>query len=227
KGSQKANWARRPLPERMVDYAMNDTRYLLPLSEKLEAELNKIERFDWFRESCERAVEQAAVDRVREADEAWRISGSGKLRGRAAAVLRELWQWREREAEAVDRPPFHILQNQELLNAAESFTAGNIPDYHHFSARRRHAFREAAERGMKLPEAEWPTPPRRFGVRPTLQVVRRSDELKARRDRITGKLGLEPGFLAPRSALEAVAADPSSAPALLVPWQRRLLELDT
>src|SRR5206468_8724104 len=25
KGSQKANWARRPLPERMVEYAMNDT----------------------------------------------------------------------------------------------------------------------------------------------------------------------------------------------------------
>jgi len=27
KGSQKANWARRPLPQHMAEYAMNDTRY--------------------------------------------------------------------------------------------------------------------------------------------------------------------------------------------------------
>jgi len=33
KGSQKANWAQRPLPETMAKYAMNDTHYLLPLAE--------------------------------------------------------------------------------------------------------------------------------------------------------------------------------------------------
>src|SRR3954451_13776229 len=36
KGSHKANWARRPLPHHMAEYAMNDTHYLLPLAEKLE-----------------------------------------------------------------------------------------------------------------------------------------------------------------------------------------------
>src|SRR5262249_17795617 len=39
KGSQKANWAKRPLPARMAEYAINDMRYLLPLAEKLEAQL--------------------------------------------------------------------------------------------------------------------------------------------------------------------------------------------
>jgi ribonuclease D len=226
KGSQKANWAQRPLPARMADYAMNDTRYLLPLAEKLEAELREASRFEWFEESCQRAVEQASVDRVRDADEAWRITGSGKLRGLAAAVLRELWQWREKEAEAADRPPFHILQNQELLQSAENFASGNVPDYRHFSTRRRQAFREAGERGTKLPESEWPVGRHRFGVRPSLEVVRRSEELKQKRDRVTSKLGLEPAFVAPRSTLEAVAADPSCAPALLTSWQRRLLELE-
>src|SRR4030095_5436981 len=36
KGSQKANWARRPLPRQMAEYAINDGRYLLGLCEKLE-----------------------------------------------------------------------------------------------------------------------------------------------------------------------------------------------
>src|SRR5437762_10419186 len=97
KGSQKANWAQRPLPRHMAEYAMNDTRYLLPLAEKLEAGLRERGRLDWFRQSCERALEQAAIQRSRDDDEPWRISGAGKLGGRACAVLRELWQWREKE----------------------------------------------------------------------------------------------------------------------------------
>jgi ribonuclease D len=146
KGSQKANWARRPLSPRMLEYATNDTHYLLPLAERLETKLQERDRLDWLRQSCQRAVEQAAVSRVRDEDETWRIRGSGALKGRAAAVLRGLWQWREKEAAAVDRPPFHILQNHELLQSAENFDLGSVPDYRHFSSRRRRAFCDAAER---------------------------------------------------------------------------------
>src|SRR5580765_6530088 len=39
KGAQKANWALRPLTERMERYARNDTHYLRPLQEKLKSEL--------------------------------------------------------------------------------------------------------------------------------------------------------------------------------------------
>ena len=39
KGSQKADWARRPLTERMETYARNDTHYLKPLADKLKLEL--------------------------------------------------------------------------------------------------------------------------------------------------------------------------------------------
>src|SRR5215471_1229580 len=95
KGSQKANWAKRPLPARMAEYAINDVHYLLPLAEGLEAELDRYQRRDWLRQSCQRAIEQAAVARVRNQDELWRVRGSGALRGRAAAVLRALWRWRE------------------------------------------------------------------------------------------------------------------------------------
>jgi ribonuclease D len=223
KGSQKANWGRRPLPAHMEEYAINDTHYLLPLADCLEAELDRQGRSDWFRQSCRRALEQSAVSRARDADEAWRIPGAGALRGQAAAVLRQLWQWRENEAEAVDRPPFHILQNGELLSAAESFAAGIVPDYKHFSARRRRAFREAGEQALSLPEKDWPILRRRSGVRPTAEVVRRAEELKQRRDGAAKKHDLEPSFIASRGALESIAADESRASTLLVLWQQQLL----
>ena len=227
KGSQKANWAKRPLPARMAEYAINDVRYLLRLAEKLEAELDRHQRRDWLRQSCQRAIEQAAVARVRKEDEFWRVRGSGLLHGRPAAVLRALWQWREREAELVDRPPFHILQNEKLVDAAVSFASGSVPDYKHFSPRRRQAFREAARIALAAPESDWPVLPRRFGTRPTAETVRRTEELRRRRDKSAEELGLESSFIAPRNAIEAIAADPTRAATLLVPWQRELLGIIT
>src|SRR5438067_5834715 len=223
KGSQKANWAKRPLPARMAEYAINDARYLLPLAEKLEAELDSYHRRDWLRQSCQRAIEQAATARVRKNDESWRVRGTGSLKGPASAGLRALCQWREREAEMADRPPFHILQNEKLLHAAIRFASGNSPDYKHFSPRRREAFREAARTGLATPESDAPVLRRRFGTRPTAETVRCTEELRRRRDKSAEELGLEPSFIAPRGTLEAIAADDRRATSLLVPWQRELL----
>ena len=223
KGSQKANWAQRPLSKKMEEYARNDTRYLLPLAERLEKELESRDRLDWFRQSCQRALELAAIDRERDMSEAWRVSGAGALRGRASAVLRELWNWREKEAEAADRPPFHVLQNRELIHSAEKFAHGETSDYKHFSDRRRRAFREAAKRALEMPEKDWPVRPKRSGVRPSAEVVKRSEKLRHDRDHAAKELHIDSSFLAPRATLEAVAADQSRADALLVPWQRELL----
>ena len=223
KGSQKANWAKRPLSARMAEYAINDVRYLLPLAEKLETELDRLQRRDWLRQSCERAIEQVAVARVRNEDELWRIRGAGSIHGRPAAVLRALWQWREREAEMADRPPFHILQNEKLVNAAVSFATGSVPDYKHFSNRRRRTFHEAARSALETPESEWPVLARRLGTRRSGDTVRRTEELRRRRDKSAEQLGLEPSFIAARGTLEAIAADRARAEKLLIPWQRELL----
>jgi ribonuclease D len=225
KGSQKANWAQRPLPEHMAEYAMNDTRYLLPLAERLEAGLRERGRLEWFQQSCQRALEQTSVQRVRDEEEAWRISGSGKMDGRTSAILRELWQWREKEAQTADRPAFHVLQNHLLLQAAEAFAVGEAPDFRHFSGRRRTAFRDAAEKALQLPESAWPVRRRRVKTRSTPQIERAAEALRRRRDQVADEQGLEPSFVAPRGALDAVAADESRSTALLAPWQRNLLEL--
>ena len=225
KHSQKANWALRPLPARMLEYAMDDVHYLLPLATKLEDELERLHRRDWFRQSCERAIELAAAERERNQDELWRIGGAGALDSYTGAVLRALWQWRDGEAEMVDRPPFHILQNHDLLKAAESFASGQVPDYKHFSSRRRQTFLDAAKVALQSPQSDWPVMRRRAGSRPTAEMRQRAEELRERRDKAAEQLGLERSFIASRGALEAIAADPARAIALLVPWQRELIGL--
>src|SRR5436309_15794052 len=111
----------------------------------------------------------------------------------------------------VDRPPFHILQNEKLVDAAVGFASGSVPDYKHFSSRRRHAFRQAARIALAPPESDWPVLPRRFGTRPSAETVRRTQELLLLRCKSAEDLGLEPSFIAPGPRLAAIATDHARA----------------
>ncbi len=223
KSSQKANWAKRPLPQTMLDYAVNDTRHLHRLSEIYEAELRRLGRFEWFQQSCERAIRATEVSRERDTDDAWRISGSGQLRGRAAAILRELWRWRDAEARNVDRPSFHILSNERLLKAAISLHEGLQVDIPHLRGGRRRRFQETVERAVALPENEWPVYVRQSRQRPTRAQEEEMKALKATRDNIAAKLNLDPSLIAPKAAIEGLVLKDSEAAKQLMAWQRELL----
>jgi ribonuclease D len=225
KGSQKANWAMRPLSPTMEEYARNDTRYLLALADILGERLAQLGRRAWFEQSCERVVEQAMTTRERDLENAWRISGSFALEPRAAAVLRALWRWRDEEARAVDRPAFHILRNEDLVEAAHRFHRGDRVAFDHLRGGRAKRFFSAAEEALRLDESQWPVRPRGTRTRPTPAEERRFFELKKKRDHIAGQLGIDPSLIAPKATIEMLACEREDALARLMPWQRELLEI--
>lgn len=224
KSSQKANWARRPLPQEMIDYAINDTRYLLPLCELIEAELHRLQRWEWFIESRDRMVAASREVRERDNETVWRIAGSSRLSPRAQSVLRVLWFWRDTEARSWNRPPFHVMSNNDLLRIAEAAAAERPFSTPRMANRRRRSFEVALALALQIPEEEWPKVERKRGKRRTQEQLRRFEELKAVRDRIAKEINIDPAILAPRGALEAVSIDPMT-PALMN-WQRRLLNLE-
>ncbi len=223
KGSQKANWAVRPLSAEMVDYAMNDTRYLLPLAELIEAELHRLARWDWFAESRDRMVAASREVKERDEESVWRISGSAKLSPRAQSILRVLWFWRDAESRSWDRPPFHVMSNDDLLRLSEKASRDAAFSTPRMTNRRRRSFEVALALALQIPESEWPKPERRRGTRRSLAQIKAFDDLKAIRDRIAGEIQIDPAIIASRGALEAVTIDANS-PALMR-WQRRLLGL--
>jgi len=226
KGSQKANWARRPLSPKMVEYARNDTHYLEELAVKLETRLAELGRLDWLRQSCEKAIESTKAVRERDIDNLWRINGSGLLRGRAAALLRALWMWRDAEAQLTDRPPFHILRGDQLIEAAQRFDKGEPVEVPHLTPRRNRTFFEAAEAAMALPESEWPKQIRTNKVRFTPAMEKRFDEFKKRRDEAAEKHHLDPSLIASRGVLENMVTDMEGTLEGLLPWQKMLLGFD-
>lgn len=187
--------------------------------------MGALDRMEWFRQSCQRALEQTLLSRERDPDDAWRITGSGTLPPQTGAVLRAIWQWRDREAQEADRPSFHILHNSALIEAANQFVAGETPDFRHLSERRRRGFLAAAREALELPEAAWPQRPARLNRVRTPGFDKKVEGLRLRRDQRAKELAIEPAFIAPRSALEGIAADSGRSETLLVQWQRDLLGL--
>ena len=223
KASQKANWALRPLPPQMTDYAVKDTHYLAEIAANLEADLVRLGRTEWFRQSCDKAIAASAITKERDPDEIWRITGSHELRGRSGAVLRALWHWRDQEAAAVDKPAFHILHNEQLLRAAADFDAGREVSFHHLHGPRKRRFYDAAEQGLALPESEWPFRERTPRPRPTPDFDRKLRDLKTKRDKLAADLQLDPSLIAPKTILENLAAENPDIRARMMPWQRKLL----
>jgi ribonuclease D len=92
---------------------------LLPLRQRLEAELENSGRMDEAREAMRYAVEAALPPRD-ERPTFWSISHARELEPAQAAVLRELFALRDRHARRLDRPPFKVMDDRTLLHLARA-----------------------------------------------------------------------------------------------------------
>lgn len=225
KASQKANWARRPLPPEMLAYAVNDTLNLLTLAEIQEAKLRELGRWDWFEQMCERAIRSASVTRERDPDTLWRISGYSDLTPRGTAILRALWNWRDQEAQAVDKPAFHILNNDGLIAFSDAYDRGQPPDPRHLRGPRLSRMREAVESALALDPDAYPKTIRKPRLRTTQEQEAKLKGLRTTRDKIAEKLALDPTLIAPKATLEQLSRSEVQAYDSLMPWQRECLGL--
>ncbi len=226
KGPQRADWSRRPLTERMITYARNDSRYLHPLSEVLRAQLAARGRLEWHAQMCRQLIHEA-VQPPENHDAAWRIKGADRLSPRGQAILRELWHWREREARTANRPPFFVLSHDRLFELAVAAANDQscqelIPP--RYSPRRRARLEAALSRARSLPESAWPVPRPRVVLRLSPAQKNFLEHLRERRDRAARHLGLDPTLIASRSTLTRLAVDWEKHAAELLPWQRELLQ---
>ncbi|HTV42240.1 MAG TPA: HRDC domain-containing protein [Candidatus Sulfotelmatobacter sp.] len=227
KGSQKANWAQRPLTERMEKYARADTHHLKPLADKLRSELAAKGRLEWHQESCARLIDQCAKPQVIDLDLMWRVKGSAKLSRVGLAVLRELWRWREREAIRANRPPFFIFNHEKLVDLAAVASVKHSVEAilpRQMSPRRRTGLLEAVTTGLAVPDTAQPEILRHHFQRPSDAEFRRYRELEKIRDAHAQELGIDPALIASRPVLGDLARDWENYAPSLMNWQRELLQ---
>lgn len=226
KSSQKADWGKRPLSAKMIEYALNDVRYLLPMGELIVGDLRKRGRLEWFEESCV-AARRKVLERDDCREDAWRIQGSGRLDRRGLAFLRALWHWRDTEAQAWDRPSFMVATNRLLIEWSECLSEGmelQLPPY--FRPDRVRRLREALAAVDAIPESHYPEKPKGIRRKRDSGFDRRLDELLKARDAVAMDLDIDGSLIAARAVLECIAAEEPGAEMLLLEWQKRCLGLN-
>jgi ribonuclease D len=120
KGEQRTDWRRRPLTDAQITYALEDVRYLPPLYQKLTDLLERTKRRSWFDEEMATWREDVAAAQDRKD---WRrVSGIGSLNWRSLAIVRELWHWRQQEAQRLNQPPKRLLRDDLLVEIAKRRT---------------------------------------------------------------------------------------------------------
>ncbi len=117
KGEQRTDWRRRPLTDAQISYALEDVRHLFPLHDKITTNIEKLGRTTWLEEEMVSFVEEVTLARTRQR---WRrVSGVGNLSPRNLAIVRELWLWRQQEAERRNSPPKRVLRDDLLVEIAK------------------------------------------------------------------------------------------------------------
>lgn len=231
KESQKANWSKRPLTKKLLDYASLDVWHLPELRENLSKELTKLGRMEWLEQQCLRQIEAGQAGFPTGDENAWRIGKSERLRGTSLGVLHAVWHWREAQAERLDTPPFKICNNSLLLKMAEAAKdhdqADAVASAIHLGRRHPRLIRSlttAVKKGLETDPDSLPRRKRNRDHRPlTPKELAFQDRLKADRDVLAEKLQLDATLIANRSQLAQIARDPARMGELLLPWQCDLI----
>ena len=228
---QRSNWALRPLSTEAMAYAAADVQHLIPLAGKFRRLLRDSGRLEWVREEFARLEEAGRVAAEPAGAGYLRVKGSDRLDPQQLAVLKELFELRETEAERIDLPPYRVMGNAALLHLAQQplTPLEDVPDLAPQAARRLgNRMRAAIQQSLRGPGIQRPPRPNRRPP-PAREVQARLQKLKQWRTDKGAELGLDPALIWPAPSLERLAQDPTTGDKELAmdgatevrAWQRR------
>jgi len=229
KNSRFTDWARRPLTERQVGYALADVIHLRPIYEKLSQMLKKNGRQHWLGEEMAILTDRNTYEVNPE--ESWRRLKLRNPKPRMVAVLREIAAWREREAQARDVPRNRIIRDEALLEIAahppkSRQDLGRIRGFPKGIAdgARGDAIIETVAKGLDLPKSALPVLPDRAqkpqGIGPLVELLKVLLRMKCEHHEVAQKL------IANVSDLEQIAADDAADVRALHGWRRDVFGTD-
>ena len=174
KGETRTDWRRRPLSERQLEYALLDVADLEAMRNVLHRRLGDLGRLEWLGSELLDWQEQLEQS---EAGEKWRrVAGMSGMSARNLAIVRELWNWRDAEAERRNMPARRILRDDLIIELAKRQTS----DPKRIRAVRgmergdmqRHLpkMADCVERAMAMSESDLPRTERR-STRPQLNLL--------------------------------------------------------
>lgn len=224
KSSRFTDWARRPLSEAQLTYALADVTHLASLFPMLRQRLADAGRLPWVEEEMRALCDPAAYDV--DPEKAWRRLRPRKTASKYLAVFKAVAAWRERTAQTRDQPRGRILKDEaidELATQAPTTLDGlntlrGVPKGFGGSkfgpdllAAIKAALADPEGYAPVLEKPGPPPPPSAGAVVELLKVL-----LKARSE----EAGVASKLIATVSDLEKIAADDNANTPALTGWRR-------
>jgi ribonuclease D len=112
KSSRFTDWARRPLSDAQLAYALADVTHLAKIYPKLKDKLERAGRLAWVAEEMAALTDPALYDV--DPENAWKRLKPRKFNARYLAIFRAAAAWRERTAQARDQPRGRIIKDEAM-----------------------------------------------------------------------------------------------------------------
>jgi ribonuclease D len=229
KGSRFTDWARRPLSEAQLVYALGDVTHLAALYPKLRDRLQRDGRLDWVRAEMEYLTDPSLYDTTPEL--AWKRLKPKKWSARYLAAFVATATWRERSAQDRDQPRGRILKDEAIDEIAtqtptdpEAFNRLRSVPKGFGGSRLGAELIEDLKRVLADPEAHAPKidRPGRADPPPPSVVELLKVLLKAKSD----NAGVASKLIATVADLEKIAGDDEAEVDALNGWRRQLFGED-
>ncbi len=234
---QKKDWSQRPLPAAMLKYAVQDICYLLPLADILERELMEKGLLFCVEEECER-LSGVRPNSSRNKPLFLSFKGAARLDPRSLAVLEKVLCFRDQVARRRDRPHFKVLGNNQIMEIAriKPVTKTDLTGIQGFSPKlidhMGQSLIEKVMEGLSLPDEVLPVYPKKARQRLKSKEAARVKALKSWRERLSGKLGVDPALVCTSAQIQAIAianpGEPENMECIedIRKWQIKLFGLD-
>lgn len=230
KGETRSDWLQRPLSDKQLHYAADDVEYLLSMAERLESELTKLGRWQWFLDDC-----QQMLDDWRETQQQGysyeRIKKAWMLKGHQLNVLSQLVDWRENRCKEVNIPRGHLLNDALLMELATRLPQ-STKQLSSLKGLRAATLRKEGEHIIRLIQSCKETPKTEWPARMDRPLSQNAGEWfkKMRRtvDSIAQDLSVPPELLARKKQLEGMLREgypngPFRIPETLQGWRKEVV----
>ena len=125
KSETYTDWCRRPLSERQIEYALDDVRLLFPVYESLKKVLKRLNREEWLQGEFIQLEDPNNFKAPNLEKLYMRIKNIRTLAPKNFAIICELAQWREKEAQVRDCLAKNIVRDESLLELARKAPIGS------------------------------------------------------------------------------------------------------
>jgi ribonuclease D len=209
----RTDWARRPLSASELEYSYLDVKYLIRLADEMRERLEEAGVMEEAEIEFRRLEEREPAPKEFTSDAFRKIRGARDLGPKEAAVLRELFVFRDRQARKLDRPPFKVLGNDTMLRIAREkpANAGSLKVIKGVTQYVLRRFGDAVLRAVKAGQDRGaPPPPRRkkvHGLRMSQRQQRQIDDLREWRKKVAEKEKVPTLVILPNHAIRQVVAE--------------------